>query len=350
MEKNITIVQIAKESGVSIATVSRVINGNVPVSPATRMRVENVIRKYNFSPNALARGLICQQTKTIGVLIPDITNPYFSSFFRCVQRQSAEAGYSVFLCNTGFCSADKAKGIEEGFFRTMLERKNDGVIVAGGQLDLMQPGEEYLASLQNMAERTPVVAVGRAVEGVKCRFVQPDAAAGISSAVLRLAELGHRRIAFLGGEVGVTVTQARLQAYRDAVTAAGLEADDELTALTDYYTADGYAAAQTLINRRVKFTAALAVNDNVALGAMRAFADNRFRVPEDVALISCDQFFNADYFSPRLSSIDRHNERLAQYVVSALLSLMRHEECEPMPEIEAELILRESSGTAKRLD
>lgn len=342
-----TIVQIAKESNVSIATVSRVINGNVPVSPATRKRVEAVIKKYNFSPNALAQGLICRRTKTIGVIIPDISNPYFSAFFRCIQQKSANAGYSVFLYNTGFHSDAKEQNPEENFFRAALDRKTDGVIVAGGQLDLTEPTEAYLQALQNMAERIPVVAVGSAVDGVKCRFIQPDSAAGVASAVYTLAKSGHKRIAFLGGENGVTVTHARLNAYRSALQAVGITPDDGLIMLTDYYTEDGYRAARTLADSGVAFTAALAINDNVALGAMRAFADKGMRVPEDVSVISCDQFFNADYFSPRLSSVDHKNEELAEYVVSTLLHLIQNELCPPMPPIGAELILRESSAAIK---
>lgn len=344
MDKHITIVQIAKESKVSIATVSRVINGTVPVAPATRRRVENVIRKYNFSPNEQARSLICQHTKMVGVVLPDIVNPYFASIFRCIQQQAAEAGYSAFLCNTDFTSADKGAGKEEAFLKMLQTHKADGAIVVGGSLDLMEPGEDYLLALQQTAERIPVVAVGRAVPGIKCRFVEPDGAAGIALAVHHLAEYGHKRIAFLGGEDGITVTQARRQAYRCGMQAMGLALDDKLEVLSNYYTPDGYASAEELLRRKTPFTAALAVNDNVAVGAIRAFADNGLRVPDDIAVVSCDQFFNADYTSPRLSSVHRDDRQLAEYVTRTLLHLMRHELCEPAPATRAELTVRESSG------
>ena len=142
MKSTITITQIAQESGVSVATVSRFLNGKVPVSADKKARIEAVVRKYDFTPNALARGLISKRTMTLGVILPDITNPYFATIFQEVQRCAAEEGYSVYLCNTRFHHGD-APIDETGYFRMMMDKKVDGILIIGGQLDMAEISPAY---------------------------------------------------------------------------------------------------------------------------------------------------------------------------------------------------------------
>ena len=335
MSRNVTIVQIAKESGVSIATVSRVLNGTVPVAEETRRRVQAVIDKYHFSPNALARGLINRQSMMLGVMMPDITNPYFASMFREIESAAHANGYSVFLCNTMYFSK-VTDAVEEDYFRTLLDKQVDGLIVVGGQLDLLHQSDNYCRALCQVSETIPTVAIGRRIEGADCFFIERDNGAGISAAIRHLVQQGHKKIAFLGGEQGVTITDDRLCAYRAAMQAVGLPVQEELIALSD----------NRLLSRDVPFTAAIAINDSVAMGAMRALADWGRVVPRDVALVSCDQFFQASYMVPRLSSIDHHNELLARYVIRQLLAMIRKEPAPEMPAIDTELVVRESSLAA----
>ena len=342
MEKNVTIVQIARECGVSIATVSRVINGTVPVAEDTRRRVQAVIDKYHFSPNAMARGLINRKSMTLGVMLPDITTPYFALLFREIEREAHAAGYAVFLCNTMYSSRAQ-DAPEEDYFQMLQDKQVDGLIVVGGQLDLVAPTPAYCDALRHAAASVPTVVIGPQVDGVDAVFLTPDAGAGIAAAVRHLAAQGHTRIAFLGGEPGVTVTRDRLTAYRAALAAASLPCGEEQIVLTDYYLADGFAAANKLMSRDTACTALLAINDSVALGALRALADWGKAVPRDFALISCDQFPGADYRTPRLTAIDHHSEQLARAAVQQLLAAVQGA---PRPEIQlldAELIIRESS-------
>ena len=173
MDKNVTIVEIAEESGVSIATVSRVLNGTVPVSPKTKARVEAVIKKYHYSPNTLAQGLILRQTKTLGVIVPDITNPYFSTLFSEIERSAHQSNYSVILCNTSFSAASYADGErekEDKYFQMILDKKVDGVIIAGGQIDLCEISEDYRDALRRLASSIPVIVIGRSLPGIPCTF------------------------------------------------------------------------------------------------------------------------------------------------------------------------------------
>lgn len=341
MKNHMTITEIARESGVSISTVSRVLNGNVPVSEGKRARVEAVIQKYNYSPNALARSLVSRHSMTIGVILPDISNPYFSSVFCEIEKAAHDAGYSILLCNTLYHSSQSSH-LEEDYLQMMLDKHVDGLIVAGGQQDLIRPGETYLKALERAAASVPMVILGEKLPDIPCLFLDRERETGITAAVEYLASLGHRRIAFLGGEDGVKITRRRVDSYRQALSALGLPVEDDLISLTDYYPGDGYHAAYLLLERGIPFTAALAVNDNVALGAIRAFCDRGLKVPGDVSLISCELFSTSEFFVPRITVIDQHNNRFGKLVIRKLLNVMREQDEDECINIRPELIIRES--------
>lgn len=344
MGKNVTIVQIAKECGVSAATVSRVLNGTAPVSEEKRRRIQETMARHHYSPNALARGLVNRQSMTLGVLIPDITNPYFSSMFTEFEAAAQAAGYSLLLCNTAFSAnrAGERTKRETDYFRTMVDKRVDGVLIVGGQADLNAPGESYRAALRELADTLPVVVLGNPIPGINCRFLQRERGRGVFASVSYLSNLGHKRIAFVGGEDGVDITLERLAAYRQALAVLGLPEDEELVALSDYYAPDGFAAANRLLSRRTDFTAILAMNDNVAVGVYRALADAGLEIPRDVSVISCDQFFTAEYMVPRLTSVDQHNALFGQFVIKALLSAMEGGRENVLLRYDPELIIRES--------
>lgn len=346
MSQNITIVQIAKESGVSIATVSRVLSGNVPVSPKTKARVEEVIKKYNYTPNSLAQGLILRQSKTLGVIVPDITNPYFSTLFNVIERAAHQANYSVILCNTAFTATSYAGGEhekEENYFRMVLEKKVDGVIIAGGQIDLCEISDSYKKALEVLSSSIPVVVIGQSIPGIPCSFVETEQEKGIAVAIRYLSSLGHRRIAFVGGERGVIITESRLRVYQSTLEKMNLDTDPDLIATSDYYLPDGYSAAKKILELEEPATAMMAMNDNVAIGAIRAAADFGMSIPDDISLISCDQFIDGSYITPRLTSLDRHTEALGLYVIQLLLSMIHKTQPPAKPDFSPNLILRESS-------
>lgn len=351
MDRNITIVQIAEESGVSIATVSRVLNGTVPVSPKTKARVEAVIEKYHYSPNPLAQGLIRHQTKTLAMIVPDITNPYFSTLFCEIERIAQKSHYSVILCNTSFTASSFREGMREQestYFHMVLDKKVDGVILAGGQIDLCEISEEYKNALYRLASSIPVVAIGQEIPKIPCRFVNREQAGDLAIPIRYFASLGHTRIGFVGGEPGVTVTEFRLQVYKDTIASLGLDTDEALIATSDFYMEDGYLAAKKLLQSQNRPTALLAMNDHVALGALRAAADAGLAVPQDLSLISCDQFYDGDFFIPRLTTLNRHDHLLGQYAIELLLSLVKSTPQPDEPQIFPELVLRESCSSPHR--
>ena len=227
----------------------------------------------------------------------------------------------------------------------MMDKKVDGILIIGGQLDMAEISPAYKEALNKLSASLPVVAAGREIPGAGCIFIESENGSGVTTAYNYLSSLGHKDIAFVGGQPGVTITETRLESYKKAAAASGREVREDLISLSDYYLPDGYQAAEALISRNAPFTAVITMNDNVALGAIRAFADHGLSVPRDVALISCDRFYFADYTIPRLTSIHHHSRRWGQMVVRTLFQAVQGSTENARITFPPELIIGESCGT-----
>jgi LacI family transcriptional regulator len=350
MKKNVTIYNIAEESGVSVSTVSRVINNSPHVSARTLKRVQEVIDKYQFSPSALARAMSINQTHTIGVVTPDIANPYFSALFLEIERHALQNSYSIVLCNTLFGGSSRgvSSSITEAQYFTLFAGKEvDGVIVTGGEIDKEEVSAEYIAAINRLATIVPVVIIGQEVQDCEgCLFLNRNLGGGFPSLVRHLSALGNRRIAFVGGEPGVRQTTARLAAYQATLESLNLPCDPALIALSNYYTKDGYSAMSRILDDPAaeKPDAVVAINDAVAIGAIRTINDHGLRCPEDIALVSGDQFFESDYITPRLTSLDQQNNYLGRLSIMTLISAINGVREAVEFEHNPRLIIRESCG------
>ena len=355
MDKQVTIYQIAKESGVSVSTVSRVLNGGEHVSQNKLERVQEVIEKYHFLPNAVARAMANRQTKTIGVVMPDITNPYFSALFLEIERYALSQGYSVILCNTlyGGSSHGVPNALEEiRYLNMMKEKMVEGIIITGGQLDLEETPPEYIKALNELNRNIPVVIIGQKIEGCECLFVNRNLGGGVETLVRHLAALGNRRIGFIGGQPGVRQTSERFLAYRSALEEQGLVYDPKQIVFSDYYTKDGYCSMEQLLQKKELPQAVIAVNDMVALGAIRAIRDWKMRVPEDIAVVSCDKFYDSEYYDPRLTTLDQQNEYLGRLSIMLLMGAIAGKGEDMEVKHVPQLIVNESCGAklGKRRD
>lgn len=324
MKKPITIYQVARECGVSVSTVSRVLNGNPNVSTKTRNLVNSVIEKYHFTPNGIAQSMNSNRTKTFGVIMPDITYPFFSLLFLEIERFAAEAGYSVMLANT--LHGGSARGVDSSFsedfyFKAMVSRRVDGIIIVGGEVDRLTISPDYVAALNALSDTLPVVIIGQTIPDCKCVFVERNLAGGVQSLVNHLVTLGRRSIGFIGGREDLLQTAAQLERYRLAMGALSLPVEEENIALSGYYARDGYETVMRMIRSGRKMTEALiAVNDQVAIGAIRALHDAGISVPGDVAVASCDMFPDGEYITPRLTSLDQQHEYLGRMAVMTLMT------------------------------
>jgi LacI family transcriptional regulator len=348
VEKKKTIYHIAEQAGVSISTVSRVLNGSPLVSRKTRALVQSVIQRNNFSPNPAARSLSNSKTKSIGVILPDIGNPYFASLFIEIERYAMEQDYLIVMYNTMYGSYSRSfpKSMDESaYFQTALDKRLDGVIITGGQIDMDLISPAYLDALNNLQHEMPVVIIGQKFGGTKCSFVQRSLDRGVITAIGHLHSLGHRRIGFLGGEVGVRITSDRFHAYKKALADLKLAYNETYVHFSDYYVGDGYTAMQEQL-RTERPSALIAINDMVALGALRAAADAGLSVPEDIAIVSCDQFFFGNYTLPRITTLDQQNDYLGRLAIVELINLIRGMGEETIVSPNPCLIVRESCGAA----
>ncbi len=255
------ITDVAKRAGVSISTVSRVLNNTGhPVKPETRERVLESVRELGFRPNDLARGLLLKKTRTVGLIIPDISNPYYPELSLGVEATASEHGYAVIFCNTSR-RADKL----EHYVDVLLQKRADGIIIAGGGTDFA-PVSQALSDFD-----VEVAVIGR--HGLGFPSVQVDNDRAAYEATAHLADLEHRRIAFISGPLNLTSVQDRLHGYRRCLEERGIPQDDRLVREGNFEAESGYSAALSLLQSSVSPTAIFAANDRMAFGVIAAASD-----------------------------------------------------------------------------
>lgn len=349
-KESLTIYEIAQLSGVSVSTVSRVLNNSPHVSARTQARVTEVINKYHFSPSTVARALSGNHTQTLGVIISDITNPYFSELYLEIQRCAVDFGYSIILCNTfyGGSSHGVSNAIpEHTYFQKMLDQKVDGVLILGGEIDRDCISDSYREALNRMGHKIPVVVLGHPISDCDCIFINRNLGGGVSALVRHLLALGRRRIGFVGGEQGIRTTTARLEAFQQTLRSLSIPADPAMISLSNYYAPDGYQAMKRLLDDPATTpTAVVCINDAVAIGAIRAITDSGRRVPQDISVVSCDQFPSGEYYCPRLTTLEQQNSYLGKMCIMTLIDAINNgSECISISH-EPHLIIRESCGAS----
>jgi LacI family transcriptional regulator len=299
-----TIKEVAAAAGVSYTTVSHVLNDTRPVSPAARERVLAAAAALHYVPSALARSLRSQTTGTIGMIIPNNTNPYFSEVARGIEDTCYAAGYSVILCNS---DDDPAK--QRDYLNVLLTKRCDGLIMAA----LAQTDGELLRQ-----RRVPAVFIDRAPEGLEYDVVGIDNLAGGELAGQHLLALDRRRIGCIGGPRDLEVSEQRIAGMRRALGGA---LDDGLCETGDFSSAGGYAAALRLLGRPAaqRPDALFCCNDMMAIGALRAAAELGIDVPGELAVVGFDDIDLAQFVHPPLSSVSQGTRALGNITAACLL-------------------------------
>lgn len=331
---------VAWRAGVSVGTVSRVVNGHPAVRPALRSRVQAVIAELGYRPNPLARGLRRQRTQSLGLVVPDITNPFFSELALRVEQAAAGVEYSMVLGN----SMDSAE-LEAAYVRMLAERQVDGLILVAAPGSLVaDPGVAI-----------PIIAVDREVPG--CALVGTDHHSGAMQAVRHLVMLGHVRIACIAGPRGLSVAEQRLEGFATVVQEdLGIEVADSWVWSGSFSYHAGYQGALELLHRRPQPTALFASSDQQAVGALRACADLGLAVPRDVSVIGFDDIPLADLVTPRLTTIAQPLQEIGELAVRRLLEAIALRAGQPGRAAEptrdllpASLRLRDTTGPAPAL-
>jgi len=327
-----TISEVARRAGVSIATVSRVLN-NVPrgVGEALRRRVLKAVQALDYRPNALARSLHQKRTRTLGVLITDIANPYYGEITRGIENVARQQGYAIFLCNT-----DRRPDLMAHYINVLRENRVDAIIIGGGGT----PGRRQFQALHDRS--VPAVLIGR--YDVPLPAVRIDNFKGGWEAGMHLARLGHRRIAIISGPPTSTSIQDRMKGYRRALAEHSIPLPADWMLHGDLRPASALQLAQSLLACRPRPTAILAANDQMAIATIRAGLKLGLRVPEDLSVIGFDNIELASYISPALTTMGvplyRIGVAAAESAIRLLNGLPKYEETWFTPE----LIVRESTG------
>ncbi|MDQ6737200.1 MAG: LacI family transcriptional regulator [Gemmatimonadota bacterium] len=305
-----TIRDVARVAGVSVATVSRVLNGSAPVLEPTRERILEAARELRFTPNASARSLSMRRTAALGVVLPDLHGEFFSELLRGIDRTAQQHGRHLLVSS----SHHGARGMSEAL-RTMHGRV-DGLIVMAPDL----PAEGIMEALPHtiptvLVNCAPVKTPG----GMRVDALAVDNFGGSVAMVEHLASLGHRRIAFIAGAEHNEDSAERERGYGEAMKRLGLESRAEYRTRGDFTEAGGHSAAAVLMRGEIPPTAIFAANDMMALGAMAAVRESGLRVPEDVAIAGFDDIPTARYVSPTLTTVRVDVEALGALATSVLV-------------------------------
>ena len=285
-----TIADVARHAGVSTATVSRVINGQSVVAPATRKRVQASVRALGYQHNALAASLVRQRSHTLGVVLPDISNPFFSEVVRGLEDAAHAAGYNVFLCNSDL---NAAKEIE--YFEVLRQKRVDGLIYNSGTI-----GAAHVEAFERLKLPVVLAATHDARGELPCVLVDNRQAA--AEAMEHLIGLGHRRLAVVVGSDPVS-GEPRFQGYHDALARHGLTLEEGLSLRVEWDMDEAYAATRRLLTRRALPTAIAAASDLMALGIMAALHDGGLSVPGDVSVMGFDNIRLAGAVRPSLTTM-----------------------------------------------
>jgi LacI family transcriptional regulator len=333
MPRAVTIRDVAQRAGVSRQTVSRAMNNKADITPETRQRVLEVARELGYRPSSIAQGLKTQHTRTIGLVVPDIANPFFAEVARGASEVAHSQSYGVFLCNT-----DEHPERELDILRLLEAHRVEGIVLASSRLE-----DEALAQVAETWR--PLVLVNRCLSpnaGAGCVLV--DDAGAAREATRHLLERGHRRIGFLAGSLASHSSQERRAGYKDALREAGLAPEPAWCVSCAPTAEGGHDAALALLADHAEITALLGYNDLVALGALRACRSLGWPVPQRCALVGWDDIPFASYVSPPLTTMRMPKHQIGAQAMAMLFALLGDPEQSPEPVVlSAELVARGSS-------
>jgi len=333
---NVTIRDVARLSGVSPMTVSRVINESERVRPDTRRRVEEAIAELGYVPSRLARGLIRQRTGTLALIVPDVANPFFTLIVRGAEDVARRAGYRVILCDTG-----SDLGVEREVIEEMLAHRVEGIAIA----PVSDRSRAHLRRLVKFG--VPFVLIDRSVPGVDSDVVLGDSTGGARRLVRHLISLGHSRIGFVVESGEVSTARDRRRGYEEALADAGLPLEPELVAEATADPAGGLAGMRELLALERRPTAVFTVNNLVALGAIEAVRAHGLEVPDDVALVCFDDIEYASRLYPFLTVMAQPAETFGTLGTQLLLERIegRGPGHHRQVVLAAEFVVRKSCGS-----
>lgn len=332
--------EVAKKAGVSVATVSRVLNHPERVSPKTKQHIDSVIKELDFSPNAFARSLNLKRSNTIALVIPDIVNPQYMEIARGVEQVAHEKGYTLLLCNS-----EKDLRKEKAYVRMLIDKKIDGIILA---FTLLQEGDFQEIRNRNI----PLVLFGQNILHENISSVYSDFKKGSYLAVTHLINLGFKKIAFIGGAADNLENRDKVLGYTEALLSRGLKISKEMMVEGTDDIDSGYLAALSLLKNTPVPEALFVANDLMAMGAMDAFKNEGYRIPDDISVIGYDNIRMASLIEPKLTTVSWPVHKMGLISARILIEEVESEEESPASRnifLSPRLKIRKSCGHEKRV-
>ncbi len=337
----LTIKEVAQQAGVSIATVSRVLNNKDRVKSSTRQKVKEMIHKLNFQPDLNARNMIKKESKTIGMVIPELSNEYWSHLVDVLQENFWDNGYMLIVGST-----DRNLDKEQAFIKSFIERRVDGIIFGSSLTPRADTDNETFKLIKQYG--IPIVSLDPKNREMSC--VLGDHLQGATDGVEHLIRLGHRSIAFIGGP---TAPDSRELGFRNAFMLNNLIVDESLIRRSDSSSTFqfGYQTTIQLINDGAEFTSIFCYNDATAFGVFKALEEKGMRVPEDVAIVGYDDVQMAGLFKPALTTVRQPIIEVGQALAKLLIDTieMGSTSIQKVPpksiSFKMQLIVRDSCGS-----
>lgn len=338
----VTLKEVAKRAGVSVGTVSNVVTGAVPVSPRLRVRVLTTIKKLGYHPNDVARSLKLRRTKMLGMVVSDITNPFFSLMVRGAEDAALKRNYLLLTFNT-----DDHVEREKQVLLVLRARRVDGILL------VVAPGAERPRHIvETLKMGTPVVCLDRLPPGITVDSVTVDNAAAARDCVRHLLTLGHRKIGIITGKMELQTAQHRFRGFEAALREAGLTPNREWVREGDFHTESGYRFGRELLMGRDRPTALFISNNLMAIGVLKALAELGLGCPQDVALATFDDLPLTEVFRPHLTAVAQPAYSIGYSGAELLIQRIEARESDNSPiaiRLPTELKIRESTVGSRAL-
>ncbi|KAB8130499.1 LacI family transcriptional regulator [Gracilibacillus oryzae] len=335
----VTIYDIAKKANVSAMTVSRVINNSGKIKETTRKKVEQAIKDLSYVPNSAARSLISNQTKTLGLLLPDISNPFFAKLARGAEDKALELGYRVLLCNT---DEDAAK--EMNYIDMVLSARVDGVLIA-------PTCDQSLEQIDRLSDHgIPVVLIDRTIEGFQGDYVLGDSYEGSRKLMEHLISLGHHNIAFINGPSNVSTARERLRGYLETLKLNALPIYEHYISEIDFKNVQSGATKKIIeqllcLEPSKKPSAIFAANNFIAISTIKALKELGLQVPDDISVVCFDEVEPVVYFDPFFTVASQPAQEFGKIGVQFLIERLSggYQEDERKVVLSPDILIRKST-------
>lgn len=332
---SVTIKDIAKQASVSINTVSRALNGKPDVNEETKKRIIEIAKRLNYVPNFLAKGLVTKNTKTIGVIISDNSNPFFAKIIKGIEDFARSEGYSIILCNT-----DEEYEKEEDAIYLLQQKQVDGFLIT-----LTSTQKERIDVLKLKRAEIPFVLLNRHMDNIMTDYVINDNIYGAYIAINHLVKLGYKRIGYISGPPQISSVRERLEGYRKALFENNIEFDNSLIKESNLKMEDGTILMRELLELENLPTAVFTYSDFLAIGVLKAIKEAELKIPEDIALVGYDDIEFSAFLEVPLTTVHQPRYRIGEKGARILINRIEGKGSKDLQQIilKPELVIRKSA-------